>query len=150
MILYSAIDSAKSALSKVTLLQELTDQQLERVAAAVKMTSFKKNDVIVNYGDVGEMFYMIKSGSVICLVPSEGGRRGSIPIELHAGAYFGERALIKDEPRAADVVSNSDDCVCLTLDKDSFNRLLGPLEDIMRCNVAKTLCVQNLKKLKMK
>ena len=122
-------------------MQELTDTQLERVAQAVKVTSFQKGDAIVNYGDVGEMFYMLKSGTVVCLVPSNesGGRRGSIPIELHAGAYFGERALIKNEPRAADVISNSDDCVCLTLDKESFNRLLGPLEDIMRCNVAKTL-----------
>ena len=110
-------------------------------AEAVKITTFKKGDAIVNYGDAGEMFYMIKSGSVVCLVPSKdgAGRRGSMPIELPAGAYFGERALIKNEPRAADVIAHMDNTVCLTLDKSNFNRLLGPLEDIMRCNVAKTL-----------
>ena len=62
-----------------------------------------------------------------------------MPIELPAGAYFGERALIKNEPRAADVIAHMDNTVCLTLDKSNFNRLLGPLEDIMRYNVAKTL-----------
>lgn len=105
------------------------------------MTSFKKGDAIVNYGDAGEMFYMIKSGSVVCLVPSKdgAGRRASMPIELPAGAYFGERALIKNEPRAADVIAHADNTVCLTLDKSNFNRLLGPLDDIMRCNVASTL-----------
>ena len=47
-------------------------------AEAVKITTFKKGDAIVNYGDAGEMFYMIKSGSVVCLVPSKdgAGRRG--------------------------------------------------------------------------
>lgn len=78
-----AIESAKAALSKVQLLSELTDQQLERVAEAVKIVPFQIGDAIVNYGDVGEMFYMIKSGAVTCLVPnkdndlsSSTGRRG--------------------------------------------------------------------------
>ena len=65
-----AIDSAKKALSTVDLLRELTDAQLERIAEAVKVTQFQRGDVIVNYGDIGEMFYMIKSGSVTCLVPN--------------------------------------------------------------------------------
>jgi cGMP-dependent protein kinase len=138
-----AIDSAKEALSTVDLLRELTDVQLERIAEAVKVTQFQRGDVIVNYGDIGEMFYMIKSGVVTCLVPNheekQNNRRGSIPITLQAGSYFGERALITNEPRAADCVAASDDVVCLTLNKESFNRLLGPMEELLRLNVVKTM-----------
>lgn len=47
--------------------------------------------------------------------------------------YFGELALLNDAPRAASVVSKTDVKVA-TLGKDGFQRLLGPVEGIMRRN----------------
>lgn len=49
------------------------------------------------------------------------------------GNYFGELALIRNEPRAASVIAASD-CKLLTLDRMSFKRLLGPLENILKRN----------------
>ena len=51
------------------------------------------------------------------------------------GDYFGERALLKNEPRAANVIANSDETVVVSLDRHSFKRLLGPIEDIMKRNM---------------
>lgn len=51
-----------------------------------------------------------------------------------AGGYFGERALLKNEPRAASIVAKSE-CVCVSLDRHSFKRLLGPLEGILKRNM---------------
>lgn len=52
-------------------------------------------------------------------------------MKYKAGDYFGERALIKDEPRAANVQAVTE-CTVVSLDRHSFKRLLGPLEDILK------------------
>ena len=51
-----------------------------------------------------------------------------------AGDYFGERALIQNEPRAANVIAKTD-CKVVSLDRHSFKRLMGPLDGILRRNM---------------
>lgn len=46
------------------------------------------------------------------------------------GDFFGERALLTKEPRAATLTA-SGDVQLLKLDRNAFSLLLGPLEDIM-------------------
>jgi cAMP-dependent protein kinase regulator len=43
--------------------------------------------------------------------------------------------MLRDEPRAANVFSKSD-CKCIYLDRKSFKRLLGPLNKILKRNMA--------------
>ena len=42
--------------------------------------------------------------------------------------YFGELALLSEAPRAATVKATSA-CKCLIIEKEAFDRLLGPLQD---------------------
>jgi cAMP-dependent protein kinase regulator len=51
-----------------------------------------------------------------------------------AGSYFGERALIKDEPRAA-TVSAVVPSKCLAMDRAAFLRLLGPINELLARNM---------------
>ena len=51
------------------------------------------------------------------------------------GDYFGERALLKNEPRAANVVAKGE-LVVVSLERNTFKRMLGPLEDILKRNMA--------------
>lgn len=50
------------------------------------------------------------------------------------GDYFGERALLKNEPRAANVIAQSKLKVA-QIDRGSFMRLLGPLDKILARNM---------------
>lgn len=50
------------------------------------------------------------------------------------GDYFGERALIKNEPRAANVIAKTD-CNVVSVDRHSFKRLMGPIDEILKRNM---------------
>lgn len=50
------------------------------------------------------------------------------------GDYFGERALMINEPRAANIIAKTHSKL-VSLDRHSFKRLMGPLDEIMRRNM---------------
>lgn len=54
-------------------------------------------------------------------------------MKYKSGDYFGELALIRNEPRAANVIAKTHVSV-VTLDRHSFKRLLGPIEEILKRN----------------
>ena len=54
-------------------------------------------------------------------------------MDYNKGGYFGELALIRNEPRAASVIAKTE-CKLLKLDRISFKRLLGPIENILKRN----------------
>lgn len=53
---------------------------------------------------------------------------------LSSGEYFGERALLTGEPRAANVTAVTG-VTLLALDRESFNNLLGPLREVLDQNM---------------
>jgi len=53
--------------------------------------------------------------------------------QFKAGDYFGELALLKNQKRAASIKATTSLDV-VELDRDSFKRLCGPLEDILKRN----------------
>ena len=55
-------------------------------------------------------------------------------MKFKPGMYFGELALLRDEPRAATVTAVSH-LKCATIDRDCFMRLLGPLDEILKRNM---------------
>jgi len=46
---------------------------------------------------------------------------------LEAGDFFGERALLTGDPRAANITATSA-CTCLSLSRETFQQVLGPLQ----------------------
>ena len=57
-------------------------------------------------------------------------------MSYNLGDYFGERALIKNEPRAATIKATSEELQVVELQRDTFRRLLGPVEEILKRNMA--------------
>ena len=126
---------SKDSLRQHDMLAQLTDQQLNKVADAVAMVHYTAGDMIIKKGAIdAEVFYFLKEGTVRC---TEAGADGKGTLEIEAGSehsYFGEKALIHNEPRAANVIAITD-CSCMTLDRTTFVELLGPLAEVMDHNL---------------
>ena len=60
-------------------------------------------------------------------------------MEYKSGDYFGELSLLRNEPRAANIIAKTFLRVA-KLDRQSFKRLLGPLEHILRRNIESYKC----------
>jgi serine/threonine protein kinase len=117
-------------LKSVPILANLTDGELCAVADALFVQSFEAGDYIIRQGEHGSRFYMINEGEAKVVSHSEGHVDGMDIMKLGKGDYFGERALLKNEGRGADVIAEGF-VDCLVLERDDFNRLLGPLENIL-------------------
>ncbi len=117
----------ESFLEEVPLLSTLTRYERSKIADALETQKFPVGTTIIKEGDAGEGFYLLESGEAEAF---KAGTQG--PVKHYTkGDYFGELALLNDAPRAASVVSKTEVKVA-TLGKDGFQRLLGPVESIMR------------------
>ena len=116
-------------LRKVPFLAELDDRDLRRVADALTSVTFPEGERIINKGDVGEVFYIIREGTV--RVHDIGfGDSTYVDQTLNPGDYFGERALMTGDPRVANITASSV-CTCLCLSRDTFEKVLGPLQGLI-------------------
>eukprot|EP00495_Collosphaeridae_sp_1-RS-2012_P000133 TRINITY_DN0_c4_g1_i11.p1 TRINITY_DN0_c4_g1~~TRINITY_DN0_c4_g1_i11.p1 ORF type:complete len:710 (+),score=129.25 TRINITY_DN0_c4_g1_i11:306-2435(+) len=113
-------------LKGVPLLGPLIQSEVQLLDQALQEKPFAEGDVIFKQGDVGALFYIIKSGEVEGVITGENAET----FKLTAGDFFGERALLKNEPRAATMTALTE-VVCLWLSREDFADLLGPLQDIL-------------------
>ena len=89
-------------------------------------------DEIIQKGTEGNVFYLIKEGTV--RVTDVGDGKTYLDHDLGPGEYFGERALITGGPRAANIRATTN-VVLMALDRLSFDSLLGPLKDVLNQNM---------------
>jgi serine/threonine protein kinase/CRP-like cAMP-binding protein len=117
---------ALDVLRKVDFLVNLDKATLIKVADALTTVVFQEGERIFNKGDVGEVFYILKEGTV--KVHDIGfGDSQYVDQVLGPGDFFGERALLTGEPRAANVTSESAS-VTLCLSRETFEKTLGSLQ----------------------
>ncbi|TKX20896.1 cAMP-dependent protein kinase regulatory subunit [Elsinoe australis] len=119
----------ESFLDSVPLLSTLTPYERSKIADALETKKYPANTTIIKEGDVGAHFYILESGSAAVFKRGQDDKLK----DYKSGDYFGELALLNDKPRAASVISETEVKVAM-LGKDGFQRLLGPVESIMRRN----------------
>ncbi|QEG35245.1 ATP-binding cassette domain-containing protein [Bythopirellula goksoeyrii] len=108
-------------LKEFPLFADLTPNTLAEVADQMMVHEANAGDVVIRQGDAGELFYLIRSGSVDVLVND--GTEDQKVAELKQGQYFGEAALITDEPRNATIVAR-EPTIFYALGKDDFRAVL--------------------------
>ena len=81
-----------------------TPGELMEVAQKMRLERFETGQPVVRQGDTADRFYLIRSGAANVQAERDGATREVTT--LRSGAYFGERALLVQEPRNATVVAS--------------------------------------------
>jgi putative ABC transport system ATP-binding protein len=108
-------------LRQFPLFADLQTSTLTEVADKMMVEQADAGDVVIRQGDPGELFYLIRSGKVDVTVEDATGKR--VVAELGEGQYFGEAALLRDEPRNATIVAR-EKSVFYTIGKADFKDVL--------------------------
>jgi CRP/FNR family transcriptional regulator, cyclic AMP receptor protein len=89
---------------KFDLFAELDDRELAQIAAVAKSRRYAKDDVVFHADESGDIFCLIREGQVkVTMISPEG--KEIILTMFGPGEFFGEMALLDDEPRSATVVA---------------------------------------------
>lgn len=131
-------------LNSVPILSPLTKEERMRLVDALEEKVYDKEDIVIEEGDNGDLFYIVKDGEAIVLQNTPQGQRKVN--HLFKADFFGERALLSDEPRMATVKAYTK-LVCLTLRRDTFTEILGPLENLMAREKSAQVVAQKMAKL---
>jgi len=122
-------------LRSVPILDTMEAYERSIMCDALQTVTFKKGETIVQQGDVGDKFFILEEGECrVHKVYVEGTPPQEV-MQYRSGDYFGELALLMNEPRAATVTASTD-CKLETLSRKTFKTLLGPLEDILKRNAS--------------
>mmetsp|Transcript_3449 Transcript_3449/g.5312 ORF Transcript_3449/g.5312 Transcript_3449/m.5312 type:complete len:871 (-) Transcript_3449:744-3356(-) len=89
----------KRFIESVPLFAILTADQKEMLISSLATQKFRHDEKIVNEGDPGDLFYIIKEGAVSCQ------KEGTEIRQMFQGDFFGEQALLYNSPRTASIVS---------------------------------------------
>lgn len=108
----------KNFLENVEIFKRLTNRQREALLTSVAVVNYSDGQAIVKEGDTGDLFYLIKEGSVSCT------EAGVFKRNMNAGEYFGELALLYRKPRSATVKAIGD-TKCLVIGGEDLTQALG-------------------------
>merc|ERR1719399_716084 len=102
-------------------LKQFPEAKLRKIADCLEEESFENGHCIFKQGAVGDLFFIIRSGEVRVTKNNDDGSENEVAV-LGAGDFFGDKALIKEEKRSANIYAKSD-LKCYTLDRTAFINL---------------------------
>lgn len=133
--------SLPRTLRHVPLFSQLRDSDLELLAPLLTQREYPKNRVIRFAHDPCDAFYVVLKGQVKVMLIAEDGREVVLSL-VREGDFFGEMALLDDEPYAASVIA-MDDTSLLVLRRDDFRRSIRELPE-MSFGLLRALCARLL------
>lgn len=113
-------------LKTVPLFKTLESYDLMQLADCLQQEGLEAGQKIINQGDPGDTFYIVEEGELVATKKRADGSNEEV-LDYKRGDFFGELALIKNEPRAATVEAKTASKIC-KIDRKSFKNILGQLE----------------------
>jgi cGMP-dependent protein kinase len=113
-----SLDENRSFLKSVPQLELLDADQFEAMLNTATDFVFHPGQRIIKEGDPGDLFFIIKEGSVVCSKETREIRH------LGRGEFFGEQALLYGTARTA-TVKAVDRCRCLAIGRKMLQEALG-------------------------
>ncbi|MBI2212849.1 MAG: Crp/Fnr family transcriptional regulator [Acidobacteria bacterium] len=108
---------------RFSLFADLPDTDLASIAAVAKPRRYARDEVVIREDERGDVFCLIKQGRVKITMTSPEGKE-LILSTLGPGEFFGEMALLDDEPRSASVIA-TERLEVLTIWRSDFLQLLS-------------------------
>uniref|UniRef100_A0A7S2JF33 Cyclic nucleotide-binding domain-containing protein n=1 Tax=Zooxanthella nutricula TaxID=1333877 RepID=A0A7S2JF33_9DINO len=126
-------DTYTEFLKKVPLFANMDSYEMMTIADALKVEVYEgSGNIIIQQGDQGDKFFIVLEGECEARKAFVAGQEPQKVMAHNVGDYFGELALIKNDSRAASVFTAAPTCKVLSMDRRTFKRLCGPIEDILR------------------
>ncbi len=121
------LQQQKTKLRTIPFFMGMLESEFEEVLSKANVLVFDSGNIIMREGNMGRTFYFIVTGEVeICQKTSfedplttPPTYLGTVINRFERGEYFGERALITGEPRAASIRASAK-TICLAFDREEF------------------------------
>ena len=124
-----ATESAvQELLRSVPLLQQLAPEDRENLASVLEGSSYAEEQAIIDMGATGDgckHMYFVESGAARAIIGND------VVRQYGRNDFFGELALLTDEPRKATVRAGPGGCRCLKLGRDDFNTFASECTEIL-------------------
>lgn len=114
--------SPLEVLRRVPLFSGVAESDLAAFAELTRERNYPKGSVIVFEDDPGDALYLVAAGQVKVVIIAEDGREVILSV-LGEGSFFGEMAVIDDEPRSAHVIAMEGSSVLVLRREDFYTRL---------------------------
>eukprot|EP00927_Polykrikos_kofoidii_P040831 TRINITY_DN34830_c0_g1_i1.p1 TRINITY_DN34830_c0_g1~~TRINITY_DN34830_c0_g1_i1.p1 ORF type:complete len:768 (-),score=171.47 TRINITY_DN34830_c0_g1_i1:132-2435(-) len=126
----------ESFLEEVEILQDLTRYERAHLSDMLESRVFEQDEVIITQGEIGNYFYILEDGESKAYI---GGESGEIEVMHYTkpGEYFGEIALLRSATRSATVRAKGKGCRVLSVGRDDFDLVLGPIKEILSKHIDK-------------
>ena len=128
-------ETYENFLSQVELFKEIDAYERSQMADALQTIEYNAGEYVIHEGEWGDVFYIVEEGHAVATKTLVPGKAPEEVFKYQPGGYFGELALLKGAPRAANVIATTH-LKCAIMDRRAFKRLLGPLEDILKRNAS--------------
>lgn len=124
-------------LKKVSLFDNLTDDQLDHILRIANRRTFQTGTILFQEKDYGNTFYVVLTGTIKLFTKSNSGEEKILSL-VNAGESFGELSLLDGRPRSASAQTLETTTV-LELSSQTFMGLLQAHFDITR-GILSELC----------
>lgn len=111
-----------SQLLQSSLFSQVPPANIQQLFVTFSSMSVDKGELVIEQGEIGDLFYVIETGTADVLRRNARGEE-ELLAKLGPGDFFGEEALISDDPRNASVRMNQNGSL-MYLEKEQFSKLL--------------------------
>jgi CRP/FNR family transcriptional regulator, cyclic AMP receptor protein len=114
---------AREALRASGLFGAADEQAIDSLVRVLRVRRFRRGETVFHQGDPGDALFVVATGSVKVVLPSDEGAEPAIVAILGAGEFFGELAILDGAPHSATIVA-VEATETLVLHRDAFLDLI--------------------------
>mmetsp|Transcript_44833 Transcript_44833/g.104700 ORF Transcript_44833/g.104700 Transcript_44833/m.104700 type:complete len:828 (-) Transcript_44833:166-2649(-) len=116
------IEHRKDRLRNVKLFQNFGELEIEECAKVLELVTYAAGQDIITQGDEGFDCFIVDAGECFAKIQISG--KWKEVVRYEPGGFFGERALLRKEPRAATVTARTD-VKLLRLSREEFVSMIA-------------------------